>query len=397
MYNQGEVDALAGCTAFNSNLYIASAYGEITSLDALSDLTYINGGIRLTYNAHSARFAFTVTSLSIFSTIHMNPAKAKVIIEGIENLESLDGLEHVQQVSEISLVNNAKLRNLRGLRNVRGSVDMVTILSCPLVQSFEYLGGITDVLSKVLVLGSPVVVSALGFHNIPQTSAAQIRIDIGDKSCGSGAVDRLYYYNPLTWDTMACVHENLVGSFGYPDCLGGIIETAAELASYGGCTAIQTALHIRNIDATLANFSALAHLTAINGQNGFAESLVVEGVAHLSNFSTTFSSLQGKLSGAVHIRGNADLVSLDGLQGLSEVGGTETRSGESRSVTVVENPKLVSIRGLDGLRGALPGKLLIKENPLLQPSSFGALTGVEGANSVFVTTGLTTCYSYACL
>jgi hypothetical protein len=399
-YPPGLVDSLAGCTAYSNHLWVSSSDGSITNLDSLSALTYVNGGLRL--DTYQDRNPFTITDLSVMSNITFHPNKAMVVIDGLAQLESLDGLEKVVQASTIEITNNAKLADISSLRNVLGTVSQITFKDNDVLRTLEPLSGISAVSSTVEVCGSPTVVSALGLHNISPDSPANVGIQIDDRECGNRCTNTdgsRRTDGGGSWSDMGCVHDTLIGSFGYPDCFGGIVETAAQLQSFENCTSIQTALHIRNIDAAqVVNMSALSQVRSINGANGFGESLVIDNVANLVDFKDVFLSLQGALSlaGALVIKNNADLVSLEGLEALGRIDGMESRSGELRSVEITQNLKLVSVRGLDGLNGTLPGKLLVTGNPLLECSSFGHLA-LGGAQSAFVTSGLTTCYAFPCV
>jgi hypothetical protein len=179
-----------------------------------------------------------------------------------------------------------------------------------------------------------------------------------------------------------------LGTCAFKAC--GPVTLDANGASDFDCTSINGDVAVQgwqNPDLTV-----LTCLTALNGD------LIIVG----NNNLETLHGLQnlGEVLGDVIVENNGSLQSLHGLEGLSSVsGGIVVRDndvllgmhalaavsvlgkdGQGRSITVQENPMLLSLDGLESLPAVIEGSVSVKECPSL--TSIGALARVTRMEAV---------------
>jgi hypothetical protein len=136
-------------------------------------------------------------------------------------------------------------------------------------------------------------------------------------------------------------------------CVGGIVQSSADVALYGACDRVNGDLRISA--PKLTDLSALARLRSVSGR------LEISGNARLDDL-TGLEQLEqvGELS----IHDNAGLNDLSGLDNLRSV----------VSVTIRDNAELGTLRGLSGLTRV--ERLVIDHNGLFQTLGLSNLTEV---------------------
>ena len=124
-----------------------------------------------------------------------------------------------------------------------------------------------------------------------------------------------------------------------------------------------------------ADLAPLRHLTAIEGKDSTDGcSLCLWDNANLVSVAA-LGRRRGALPGGRFVHNHLKLAGLEGLEGLDGVG----RSVNGRRVYIFNNDALTSLRGLAGLRGALPGSLTVLDNGALP--SLSGLDGVTGVGA----------------
>lgn len=75
------------------------------------------------------------------------------------------------------------------------------------------------------------------------------------------------------------------------------------------------------------------------------------------------SGVTGALAGSLFVGDNSQLESLAGLGGITAVGG---QAEHDDSIHIWHNAKLVSVDGLDGISGTVPGAIKVEDNAMLR-------------------------------
>ena len=146
----------------------------------------------------------------------------------------------------------------------------------------------------------------------------------------------------------------------------GEIGSLVELKRFGRkCTSLQGDLWIEGT-ADVTDLEVISDLTSIAG-------LHLTNNAELTNV-LGLRNLRGVvLTGYIWIQNNPKLGSLNGLEGVVELG-----VGQGLSLYISSNDALTSISGLRGVSGVLPGGVEISINAALL--SFDGLEGVTGVD-----------------
>ncbi len=125
-------------------------------------------------------------------------------------------------------------------------------------------------------------------------------------------------------------------------CVGGVLQSAADVALYSACDSVTGDLRISAPD--LADLTALARLRSVSGKLEISGNLSLDDLSGLERLEQV---------GALSIHDNAGLYQTRGLSSLTEVG----------DLVVEDNAKLNSLRGLRSLSHAR--SVQIRNNPRL--------------------------------
>jgi hypothetical protein len=344
LYGAGE-DGLLGMKGLEGVVIIGGALklvaGGMENLDGLTSLQQL-GGLDLSL-AESLEDLRGLSGVSI---------QGDVMLSGIDVLGSLDGLQGFTEGS-LSVQGAPLLTDLTGLEGfTQGSVyfgligadslELPALVSSPSIRVRAHDGVNLPVLEEVgeLILTFPIP----GLFNAPLLRHAD-EIALGDISAGSVAA--------------------VLGEFNFP-----------QLESIG---------HLLIGNTTNAN--PVASFPALRELGG----LQLQGVRELSDLAALQAvSLSG---GSLDLRGNPDLQTLSGLEGVTDVtllaivkngtlrdlDGLQTLN-HAEGVEVIGNDALQNVDGLSGLR-IVDTELEISENPeLVSVDGLDALQSVAKIN-----------------
>ena len=145
------------------------------------------------------------------------------------------------------------------------------------------------------------------------------------------------------------------------------ITSLAMLTAFSkrGCTIYEGHFTVRGA-AEVVDLEPLAGL-----QHIASGMLYIRDNAKLLNLHG-LRNLRGVLADALIIRNNVKLTDLEGLQGISGIGGSG-KCDEGLCMYVDDHPLLLSLKGLRGLNGTVPGGIKIQNNDALL-----TLDGLEG-------------------
>ncbi len=148
---------------------------------------------------------------------------------------------------------------------------------------------------------------------------------------------------------------------------GQLIDGLAAMHALSHCTTLKGSFPLTQT-TTETDVEPLAGLrTLVHGQLQITYNKELTSLLGLRNLNTA-------IDGRVMISYNPKLGSLDGLEGIYEINGGSSKSGD---LVMASNAALSSIAGLRGLKGNLDGKLYLVNNPLLR-----SLDGLEGLTGV---------------
>lgn len=168
-----------GCTSILGTLAVS---GPDSTLEPLSALTTIDGGLNVSYNlalrslaglerlqsASSVSIAVNqalenVTGLERLTTVE------SIYVGGNRSLSDLEGFASLASFSSVNITNNERLTSLRGLHRGR-RLTTLTILNNPALTSLNGLESLTDVTGDVTIRGNGLSSTIL------QQFAARIRV-----------------------------------------------------------------------------------------------------------------------------------------------------------------------------------------------------------------------------
>jgi len=128
---------------------------------------------------------------------------------------------------------------------------------------------------------------------------------------------------------------------------------------------------------TIVGSEKLVSLEGLGGIHGLQNNIAGESLRICNNLALSsldaLSGIQGQVHGALILAGNDQLLSLEGLRNIAGFG--STIAGDS--LFIEGNQALRSLAGLSNVVGELPGALTIRENPNLL-----SLQGLEGIKAV---------------
>lgn len=284
------------CTQINGLVIINGiSSNDITNLNALHNITHIE------------------SSLSIEHTQLLN-------YEGLNNLETIGG-------GIVSFENNM-LVNFNGLENLEEIGGSLTVVQCDSFESFDGLQGVTNINRSLRLQNCPSISNFEGLNNLtqialPNSQTLQLEIWRNENLTSLDGLENLttvyaditIQENPLLSDITGLISLTKVGTgIGYQNSFR--IQELPSLQSLEGLNnlaEVNGSLRIYN-NSSLSSLEALTNLTVIE---------------HLS------------------IRNNDELVTLNGLQGITKIGlYNEEPFGD---LEVMDNDALISLEGLNNL------------------------------------------------
>jgi hypothetical protein len=243
------------------------ATNYITSLASLSDLMRVGGQLTI-YNNNALA---TLEGLNGLTTVEMGLNLAYLPL--VTEIDALSGVTEINGSS--AFFNMEGLLDIDGLSNVI-SLGTLSISSCSALNSVDGLSGVTK-LNSLFLVGNPSLTNIDGLRNVT-TIEGELYIT------GNAALQTLAPLNKLT-----IVKKNVLIDNN---------NMLSDLEGFNSLRLVGRELRIQN-NSALVNIEALGSLVSIG-------SLMQEGGG-------------GPQGGSLWIENNDALLSLDGLQKLSEV------------------------------------------------------------------------------
>lgn len=311
-HSQAELDYFIlqypNCTELNGVVIVNGVFShDITNLNAFQNITHIESSLAIEH-----------TQITDF--------------EGLNNLTTIGG--------GISSFENNELVNFNGLENLGEIGGSLTVVQCDSFESFDGLQGVTNINRSLRLQNCPSITNFEGLNSltqigVPNSQTYQFEIWRNDnlvsldglENLTSVYVDITIQENPVLSDLSGLIGLTRVGTgLGFQN--GFRIQELPSLQSLDG---------LDNLSAVYGNFRiynnpSLSSLAALN-------SLTV--VEHLS------------------IRNNDELVTLNGLQGITKIGlENQLAFGD---LDINDNDGLISLEGLNNLE-VVNGVLYINRN-----------------------------------
>jgi hypothetical protein len=337
--SQAEVDAFPstyGCSNIPGTLQIIDS-NDITNLDSLYQLTSV-GTLMIERNSLLADIdgLSNLTSTNSLSFM-FNP-----------EITSINGFSSLVSVGALNISDSPKLTNLDGFSSLR-SANTINIESMAALISIQGLSGLTtlDAPGRIRIIGNAALTSLAGTENF---SSIPGHVFISSNN----AMTTLDGFTALTYvgGLFITGNANLTAVPGFAN-----LQTVGDAS----CDCTDPGLDI-SANPKLANVDGFSSLQSV-GNN--VEIVANASLANLDGFSHLTSIGRMLLVGS-----NASLTNLDGLSALTSVGVNVGYNGD-QSIDIERNPALTSIRGLRNV-GAINGALTI-----LQDLSLVSLDGLQ--------------------
>lgn len=313
------------CTQLSGALEIYDTISEdrITNLNALQNITHIEGLTRIMYTE-------------------------------IENFEGLNNLETTGAGLHISL--NGSLVDFQGMENLQEVGGSLTISNCDSLESFDGLQGVTTVYGGITLNSCPLITNFEGFDSLTQV--------VGSQSINEM---RIYDNNSLTSldglenlttiaTNLRIEHNPLLNSLS---ALSGITQIGAdvEMQSFE--------LHIQG-NPSLQTLDGLENLTTVYGSFSLKTNTGLTSIEALANFNRV---------GYLTISNNNALTSLHGLEGFVKIGGLDPNFPFAGGTLIISsNDALTNFEGLNNLQ-TIGGLFSVNENESLV--NFQGLNNLE--------------------
>ena len=379
---QAQIDAFPisypACTEIGGNVLIKeSVPGDITNLQGLAAVETIGGGLKISDNTA---------------------------------LTDLHGLEGITAIGESLIVQeNASLISLNGLDGL-GSVGGHLILqNNPAIASLESLLALTSIDGQVRIANNGALTSLDGLDNIAPASISNLKI-IHCAQLSECDMNSICSYlsdpaNPAT------ISGNATGCASRPEVevacgeplpcpIDLTLSTQAEIDAfptlYPGCTVIDGNLTIDG--AGIVDLSPLMQLTEVKGDLNIGSYLGGTSLADLTGLNNLF-----QVGEAFRIIDNDELLSLNGLQSLTQVGANPGYDGDGLEIShhdkltdlsalsnlisttylaVRRNKELSSLNGLQSVATVTKGLDVSYNDKLVNMTGLNSITSV-GSYAVF--------------
>jgi hypothetical protein len=138
-----------------------------------------------------------------------------------------------------------------------------------------------------------------------------------------------------------------------------MIREHADFLAFAGCRTIEGPLQVA-FSTDVYNLDPLINLTKITGSDEAGNSIYIYKNANLQNI-LGLKGLNCQLKGGLVVDDNENLISLDGLEGVTRIGQNVASDG----IYVCSNPALENVNALKGLAGPPLGQLRMWGNPML--------------------------------
>ena len=267
--SQAEVDAFT-CSSFHGELRISGE--DITNLDALSSLTYVEGILDISGNPN----LISLTGLENLTTIDgdLDGGGGGLFIFANQSLSSLAGLENLSAINgpyaSLSIGENPILQTLTPLQALEGFVSIVQVQNNEQLVNLNGLEGIT---------------SSFGINVYDNPALVDI-----DGLIGLSTVDLVYLFGN---DALQSI-DGLSSMSGSTYALDMDIKNVAQLPAW---TELDTVFYLSISNSQISSMTNLASTT------------ILEGLDIINNDALVSLKGMGAISegASVSIRGNAVL------------------------------------------------------------------------------------------
>jgi hypothetical protein len=373
----------------------------LSSLTGLDNLVSIGGGLTISGNGNLA----SLTGLDNLVSIGGNLSIGSWVRDqwggtfwvGNSSLTSLTGLEGLSSVGDLVIVGNDGLTCLTGLDNlisIRGNLTIGAMGSFPYgkyyvgnssLTSLTGLDNLTFIEGNLKIYGNNSLKNLTGLETLDSIAGSLIIIGnfaisslTGLENLDAGSITELMVINNPSLSTCnvqsVCnylanppgsisIYGNAIGCNDPPEvanncgiklpCLpygNYYFQTQADIDNfqnnYPNCTELEGNVTIGGSD--ISNLNGLSGLTYIGGQ------LQIQGDSLLSNL-TGLDNLTS-VGGVLSIGGNPTLISIAELTNLTSIGG---------GLSITGNNGLTSLKGLDNISAGSIVSIYIIDNPML--------------------------------
>lgn len=350
---------------------------DINNLDGLINIAKINGDLIIGGVVNSNPQLESLSGLSslinVFGSIEITENSSLLDLNSFYNLKKID--------DEVRIVNNASLESIIGLSGLDSTyLDSLIITGNPILslcanQSIcEYISSNT---SQYLIENN-----ATGCNSIAELSNActSYIYESGINFLSQQDVDEFIVQNPGVHTINGNVTvfgadiNNLNGLSNVSTIVGGLTvleSNLTELTGLENLQIIQGELSIIGLDF-LINLDKLSSLQSVGDRLRIMENDMLQSISALESVSYT------NLNRSIKIEDNAELRSLNGLQGLTIIQSYQY----TVELVIKNNPRLQNLSGLDNLI-TLKGDLEIINNDSIQNlEGLNNLVSVEGLISI---------------
>jgi len=314
--------------------------GDLTSLDAFSNITTLSGN--LTLNRNDA-----LINLNGFGNLSFIEGSLDIYNSG--QLRGLDGLSKLCSVrGNLLITYNQRLSNLNGLSNLK-NIDGDLFITTNSISDISGLSNLTIIKGSLKLYNN---------YNLTNLNGLSSLNSIG----GNLNIDR--NSDLINLDALANINS-IGGNLSIFDNLNLLnIDGLSNLLTIDGGISIHTNILLKNLNA-FSNLTTIGSDLVINGNSnllnidGFSNLNLIAGDLLINNIPliTNLDALSNvtSIEGDVDITSNAELIHLDGLSNLVSINGKLNIS------------RLDALRDINGLSnvGFLGGRIDITRNPLL--------------------------------
>jgi len=256
------------------------------------------------------------------------------------------GFLAVVNTEETDLDKLSKLEMIEWLKSMKGpSGNGLVIANNTLLEQINGLDKLSVVSGGLVIEGNPKLSSTLGLgENLKQ-------VGINDNG-----------------ESVVIKHNELLNDLGrswdfWQGKIAGTLtieENAmlSQIKGLGGVFTIGGGLVVSGND-NLADLDGLGSVHTV-GADSARKSLYIVNNHNLKSIAD-LKDLQGALSGAIDISGNANLLTLDGLNKVLHIG----KDTKGVSINIADNAQLSDLSGLSNVQGKVDGSIVVMLNPQL--------------------------------
>jgi hypothetical protein len=328
---------------------------------------------------------------SALESVGVSSEGKSIQVIGNQRLQSLSGLDQVLQLqgsvelagnlllseialqlttigadkrgNSLTLIDLKNLKSLSGFKTIKGAIAGSIIVQATGVTDIKGIEGITtvgaDKLGQSLVLkNNHFLKSAAGLRSIVGVVPGSIIVEGNQRLQEVGSLQQ-------------------VTSVGAD--LNGISISISKNAELKSVKAFQAVIEIEGAllieqNPDLQTLDALQVLNDIKGKSYLGQSIAIVGNNNLENVKE-LATLEGSLTGSIHIENNLKLTSFASLKNIGCVG----KNVYGNAIELISNPVITDVSGFGGLHCAMSGSLVIMNNI--------ALKNVDGFRSIDTLTG----------